>query len=60
MLSPSMPPVVLFVLAAAVPLPAASYAADAPLADATAKDVCIKACNEGLRKCVAPVVANAC
>ena len=55
-----MPPVVLFVLAAAVPLPAASHAADAPLANATAKDVCIKACNEGLRKCVAPVVADAC
>lgn len=32
-----------------VTLPAAVYTADAPHADATAKDVCIKACNECLR-----------
>jgi hypothetical protein len=33
----------------AVTPPAAVYAADAPHADATAKDACIKACNECLR-----------
>jgi hypothetical protein len=51
MLSPTIPRVMRLVLAAAVTLPAAAYAADAPHADAAAKDVCIKACNECLRAC---------
>jgi hypothetical protein len=45
MLSPTTPLVMRFVLAAAVTLPAAAYAADAPHADTAAKDACIKACD---------------
>ena len=51
MLSLTTPLVMRFVLAAAVTLPVAAYAADAPHADAAAKDACIKACNECLRVC---------
>lgn len=51
MLTPTSSLVMRFVLAAAVTLPAAVYAADAPHADATGKDACIKACNECLRAC---------
>ncbi len=43
---PSMPLVMRLVLAAAVTLPAAAYAADAPHADAAAKDACIQACKK--------------
>ncbi len=51
MLSPTTPLVMRFVLAAAVTLPVATYAANVPHADAAAKDACIKACNECLRAC---------
>ena len=51
MLSPTMPLTIRLILAAAVMLPAAAYAADALHADAAAKDQCIKACNECLRAC---------
>jgi cytochrome c2 len=46
MLTPTTPLMMRFVLAAAVTVPAATYAADAPLADAAAKDACIKACKK--------------
>ena len=46
MLSPTMPLAMHIILAAAITLPAAAIAADAPHADAAAKDQCIKACNE--------------
>ncbi len=49
MLTPTSPLVMRFVVAAAVTLPAAVCAADAPHADATAKDACLEACNECLR-----------
>jgi hypothetical protein len=48
MLSSTTPLVMRFVLAA-VTLQVAAYAADAPHADAAAKDESIKACNECLR-----------
>jgi hypothetical protein len=51
MLSLTMPIVMRFVLAAAVTLPTAAYAADATHTDAATKDACIKACNECLRAC---------
>ena len=49
MLTPTSPLVMRLVLAAAVTQQAAGYAADAPHADATAKDASIKACNQCLR-----------
>ena len=51
MLSLTTPIVMRFVLAAAVTLPAAAYAADATHTDAATKDACITACNECLRAC---------
>jgi hypothetical protein len=51
MLSPTTPLVTCFVLAAALMLPAAAYAADTRHTDAAGKDACIKACNEYLRAC---------
>ena len=59
MLSPTVPIVMRFVLAAAVTLPAAAYAADATHTDA-AKDACVTACNECLRACCECIVGCDC
>jgi hypothetical protein len=50
MLSPTTPLVMRFVLAAAVTLPAAAYAAEAPQPDAAAKDAC-EQCAAECTKC---------
>ena len=60
MLSLTKPLVMRFVLAAAVTLPAAAYAADAAHADHAAKDACITACNECQRACRECIVGCDC
>ncbi|NQW46371.1 MAG: hypothetical protein HQ464_01235, partial [Planctomycetes bacterium] len=60
MLSLTTPLVMRFVLAAAVTLPAAAYAADATHTDAATKDACITACNECLRACRECIVGCDC
>ena len=60
MLSLTTPIVMRLVLAAAVTLPAAAYAADATHTDAATKDACITACNECLRVCRDEPCCKAC